>query len=126
MKYNRSEIMRRAWEIKRKNTDCTFSECLKKSWAIAKEDLVVETTLQKAVKKAQALIDSNDYRLTWGVDREVKTFETTQNGEERVYIGIRCYTMAGNYKGNYKCGYIVKATDEYVSGRYDKFNLFED
>lgn len=35
MKYNKQEIMKRAWELK-KTTDNTFSVCLKKSWAEAK------------------------------------------------------------------------------------------
>ena len=35
-KYNRSEIMKRAWEIKRK-LDNTISEALKMSWILAKK-----------------------------------------------------------------------------------------
>lgn len=34
-KYNKSAIMRRAWELKRTTND-TFSVCLKKAWAEAK------------------------------------------------------------------------------------------
>lgn len=37
MKYNKSMIMRRAWELKR-TTNNAFSICLKKSWAEAKTD----------------------------------------------------------------------------------------
>lgn len=35
MKYNKSEIMKRAWEIRRK-TGCNMSDALKKAWARAK------------------------------------------------------------------------------------------
>lgn len=37
MKYNMNEIMTRAWEIKRENTENMFSLCLKMTWAEAKE-----------------------------------------------------------------------------------------
>lgn len=37
MKYNMKEIMTRAWEIKRENTENMFSLCLKMAWAEAKE-----------------------------------------------------------------------------------------
>ena len=37
MKYNRKEIMKRAWEIKNK-TDMSFSEALKASWKLAKKE----------------------------------------------------------------------------------------
>lgn len=37
MKYNKSEIMKRAWEISRKLNN-TFSEALKMSWKLAKTE----------------------------------------------------------------------------------------
>ena len=38
MKYNRAEIMKRAWELKRKLNN-TFAEALTMSWKIAKAEL---------------------------------------------------------------------------------------
>lgn len=43
MKYNKSEIMKQAWQIKRTWKERkTFGECLKMSWNMAKEKLTVE------------------------------------------------------------------------------------
>lgn len=39
MKYNKSEIMKRAWSI-RKSTGCDMSTALRKSWSIAKLEIV--------------------------------------------------------------------------------------
>lgn len=36
-RYNLSEIMKRAWELKRSHIDAIFSECLKEAWLEAKE-----------------------------------------------------------------------------------------
>lgn len=36
MKYNKSAIMTRAWELKKENTENIFGECLKMAWNEAK------------------------------------------------------------------------------------------
>lgn len=38
MKYNRKEIMKKAWEIKKENENNIFGLCLKMAWEIAKEN----------------------------------------------------------------------------------------
>lgn len=43
MKYNMKEIMTRAWEIKRENTENMFSLCLKMAWAEAKASKLEKT-----------------------------------------------------------------------------------
>ena len=42
MKYNMSKIMRRAWEIKRLDSEYIFGLCLRMAWAEAKEAAKVE------------------------------------------------------------------------------------
>jgi len=37
MKYNKKEIMKKAWEIKKENANNIFGLCLKMAWAIAKK-----------------------------------------------------------------------------------------
>lgn len=36
-KYNKSEIMKRAWYFFRRSCGCSFAECLKDAWKMAKE-----------------------------------------------------------------------------------------
>lgn len=37
--WNLSRIMKKAWEIKKRNSQNIFSECLKMAWAIAKDSI---------------------------------------------------------------------------------------
>lgn len=39
-----------------------------------------------------------------------------------MYLNIRCYSAMGNYKGQYKCGYVDLNTGDYVIGKYDDVN----
>ena len=48
-KYNLSNIMKRAWEIKRKNNENLFPLCLKMAWDEAKE-----------TKKTKGIIESKN------------------------------------------------------------------
>lgn len=42
MKYDRKEIMKKAWEIKKENEKNIFGLCLKMAWAIAKKEAEAE------------------------------------------------------------------------------------
>lgn len=49
MRYNKSKIMKRAWNLLRGNSKMnSFSECLKKAWAEAKE--TVKVTVRYSIK----------------------------------------------------------------------------
>lgn len=68
MKYNTSTIMKRAWSIKKENTNNIFALCLKMAWAEA-----------KAAKVEKPSTIKTDL-VTW-------TFKTwKKNGMHRVYI----------------------------------------
>ena len=49
MKYNRSEIMKAAWELRRSYfaRALTFAECLKRAWAKAKEEMTAAAEMAK-------------------------------------------------------------------------------
>ena len=110
-KYNRSEIMKRAWVlVKKENMD--ISSALKKSWREAKkmEENVIETLTANLEDMAY-----NDYHINAGVDRQV----IAKKKDNKTYLTIACYTANGRFKGSYKCGYVDMVTNEYVCGKYD-------
>ena len=110
-KYNRSEIMKRAWVlVKKENMD--ISSALKKSWREAKkmEENVIETLTANLEDMAY-----NDYHINSGVDRQV----IAKKKDNKTYLTIACYTANGRFKGSYKCGYVDMVTNEYVCGKYD-------
>lgn len=75
-------------------------------------------TKQEAIAKANEKAYS-DYHINLGIERKAVAKTWERDGEKREYIRIDCYTMAGKYKGNYKCGYVVEATGEYVPDEID-------
>lgn len=117
-KYDLSKIMRRAWEIVKKS-GITISDGLKKAWAEAKStvDNMVDTLLTRLDKMAY-----NDYHIRAGIDRKSVSKIWEKNGLKRAYLTISCYTLAGNFKGSYKAGYVDLITNTYVCGRYDDVN----
>ena len=106
-KYNLSKIMKRAWELVKK-FGMTISVGLKEAWREAKN------LIEELKKNLEDMMYNCKY-IHLGIDREVYTRED----KGRTYLSIRCYTMAGRYKGQYKCGYVDMATNQYVCGRYD-------
>lgn len=79
MKYNRSEIMKRAWELYRtyRRWERSFSWCLTKAWAEAKQE--AEDNRYNGVKFANGMeITMNDVTRTLN--------RWTKNGMDRVYI----------------------------------------
>ena len=82
----------------------------------------MKKTVEECIAKANELMENGDYRIHLGIDRRAIAKEW--NGQ-RVYINIYCYTASGNYKGKYDCGYVDKATGEYVTTRYTDVDLFD-
>lgn len=108
-KINLSAIMKRAWEIKKEDSRNIFGLCLKMAWAEAKgEEMGIEETVKANLEKMMY----SDYHIHAGVEREV----ATRKNNGKTFFVIKCFSLAGNYKGQYKCGYIVDATGEYVCG----------
>lgn len=65
----------------------------------------------------------NDYNIHAGIERKVSTKLWEKGDKKRTYITIQCFSMAGKFKGSYKCGYIDMVTGEYVSTQYDDIDL---
>ncbi len=82
----------------------------------------IEMKVQEAIKRAEQHL-TGDYRIHAGVERKVVAKDWN---DKRIYINIYCYSLAGNYKGKYDCGYIDKATGEYVTTQYTDLDLYED
>lgn len=64
----------------------------------------------------------SDYHIHAGVTREVVEKPQQKDGQDRTYLYIRCYSLANNYKGQYKCGYVAMDTGQYVVGKWDDVN----
>ena len=61
MKYNLSQIMKKAWAIFIKNRICIFAESLHRAWLSAK---AVEIN-QKRIEKAKAVAEVTEETNTW-------------------------------------------------------------
>ena len=110
MKFNRSEIMRNAWTIRRES-GCTMSAALKKAWAVAKKgiemskkDQIIER-LNKIVAMGNAPQNGYHYELIvsdwvkYGKNRTYfKVVETRDNSR---------HCKEGNY------GYFDNIANEY-------------
>lgn len=106
-KYNKSEIMRRAWEIRRSyySRSLTFGECLKRAWAEAK--MAVENAKAYAIKKFE-----NGMEIT--VDGYTRTLSRwTKGGHDRVYIN------GGSRKGDGYVDLVRKEANLYNSCKYN-------
>ena len=65
---------------------------------------------------------NSDYHIHAGVDRKVSTKLWEKDDKRRTYININCYSLCGNFKGSYKCGYVDMVSGEYVCTKYDDVN----
>lgn len=79
-------------------------------------------TLKKAIAKAETMTSGNIY-INLGMVRKVATKHWEKDEAKRTYIRIDCYTLSGNYKGNYKLGYVDEVTGEYVFDNSAEFDL---
>ena len=76
--------------------------------------------IEDAIEKAKQFIaQDNGFYIHAGTERKVVAKE---KDDSKTYIRIDCYTLTGNYKGNYKCGNIDK-DGNYSVGAYDDVNL---
>lgn len=103
MKYNKKGIMKRAWEMK-KSWSCrtlTFAECLKKSWAEAKD--YVKTALYNGIKFVNRMVIS-----VGGYDRVLTRW--TKGGHDRVYINCQGSKNSDGYV-DIKTGYVKLYSD---------------
>ena len=76
MKYDRREIMKKAWEIKKENEKNIFGLCLKMAWAIAKKEAEAKELpeLQGSVKQI-AWANSIRENIIEKFNAEIKKFE---------------------------------------------------
>ena len=89
MKYNKSEIMKAAWNLYRScKKDCfcevRFSECLRIAWKEAKKNSAIEELIQSH----KEFHDGMSVQNSAGFDLELKRW--TKNGKDRIYIGNDC------------------------------------
>ena len=97
MKYNRSEIMKMAWQI-RKNSGCTMSMALTTAWAATK-----------------AMVEAEEYGNTFCGHTKVYANVWENYGKSRTYIGAKVYTNGWNMKRDIKAGYINNKTGEWIA-----------
>lgn len=95
--YNRHEIMKNAWSIRREN-NVSMSVALKAAWALA-----------KAIKAAEALAADIDWNTKIRVNDWIKA------GHSRTYVEVAVYTNAWNRKRTEKIGYVNNLTGEFVA-----------
>jgi hypothetical protein len=97
MKYNRSEIMKNAWNIRR-NANVDMATALKSAWALAKAMLEAETIGEES-----------------GWNYKVSANDWAKYGKNRTYVTTRIYTNAWNLKREIKLGYIDNMTGEFIA-----------
>jgi len=92
-KYNLSQIMKRAWEIKKENSNNIFSICLKMAWAEAKATKKPFSGFAKIAK-----VDGEYYG-----DSSFLYFKLwSKYGKKRVYINdYKCRTIGFLENGEY-------------------------
>ena len=97
MAYNKKNIMRNAWNIRRKN-NVTMSEVMKAAWA-----------LEKAMMQAEVIGQES------GWNYRVAANDWDKYGKSRTYISTRIYTNAWNLKREVKLGYVDNMTGKFIA-----------
>lgn len=97
MTYNKKNIMKNAWEIKRA-ANVTMSTALKAAWA-----------LEKAMIKAEEIGKES------GWNYKVCANDWVKYGKNRTYVSTRIYTNAWSMKREIKLGYIDNMSGELVA-----------
>ena len=97
MKYNKSQIMKNAWAI-RKSADVSMSVALKAAWALEKAMIAAEE---------EGKISGWNYRVVAN--------DWVKYGKNRTYISTRIYTNAWNCKREVKQGYVDNLTGQFVA-----------
>lgn len=80
----------------------------------------MKMTVEEAISRANTMGRSGDYHINAGVERRAVAKEWKG---ERQYINLYCYSLAGNYKGKYDCGYIDIQSGEYIANKYTEIDL---
>lgn len=101
MKFNRSEIMRNAWNLVR-TAHVTMSVALKSAWATA-----------KALITAEEL--RSDCEGHYCGHSKVIVNDWIKYGKNRTYITVRVYTNAWNIKHEFRLGYIDNMIGAFVA-----------
>ena len=96
-KYNKSNIMKSAWEIRR-SANVSMSIALKSAWA-----------LEKAMMEADKIGEASGY------NHKAAANDWTKYGKNRTYVSARIYTNAWNLKREIKIGYIDNLTGAFVA-----------
>ena len=97
MKYNRSQIMKNAWNLI-KTCSVSRSVALKAAWALEK-----------------AMIEAEKAGQDSGWNYRVVANDWVKAGRNRTYVTTRIYTNAWNCKREIRFGYIDNLTGEHVA-----------
>jgi hypothetical protein len=97
MKYNKREIMKKAWSLVQ-TCGVDMSTALKSAWALAKAIIEAEGHTDNYSGKAKVVV--NDW---------------VKYGKNRTYIEVRHYTNAWNLKHTTKIGYVDNLTGAFVA-----------
>lgn len=97
MKYNKKEIMSKAWAMV-KTIGVNISVALKSAWALA-----------KAMNTAKAVANEIDWNTS------IRVNDWAKGGYNRTYIEVAVYTNAWNRKRTEKIGYVNNLTGEFVA-----------
>lgn len=116
-KYNLSDIMKRAWELVKKE-DKTISAGLKQAWAEAKA--VSVKMIDKVTAELKDLIaDAADC-----YDYQISTSVWEKYGKNRTYVKIIETRRTSKHYATYDFGYIDNVDDSYHAGRSDAFGPY--
>lgn len=119
MKYSMSNIMKRAWELKKFYNTSLFGECLKIAWAEAKgaekkDIIILRLHMAAGVASERCRYDYKVYVKDW-----------ERGGKSRTYMSV--YETLNGTRHNIKidCGYFDNVLNEYVSGYHDLTDRFD-
>lgn len=90
--YNKRQIMKSAWAI-RKSANVDMATALRAAWALV-----------KAINKADRIGEESGWNHKTSVNDWVKY------GKNRTYVSSRIYTNAWNLKREYRIGYVDNMT----------------
>lgn len=120
MKYNKSEIMRRAWEIKKANATNIFGLCLKMAWEEAKAE-VEKITREKLVALINEFVakKNNDSDGYYVYSASVKDW--ANYGKSRTYFSVYKRRADGwnSSRLHADFGYFDNKAMEYIPGKFD-------
>lgn len=97
MKYDKRNIMRNAWNIKR-TANVTMNIAMKAAWSIEK-----------------VMMEAEEIGKASGWNYKVFANDWVKYGKNRTYIETRIYTNAWNSKKEIKLGYVDNLNGEYVA-----------